>query len=191
MNRFSRTHLDVSEKRKKLKGDENEHLKQVVTSFLSTQDDFLPVLQVKQSLEKEWIFSKESYNFKWKRFLESIEFIEIETRPQRKGNPIDYVRLNTQGIENDMKDNLQQIFNYQLPYRQRPKTLNEIVKSIPSDHILYGTLIQDSLSTTASTSGSDEPQKHVHIAVDTTGFAGNCKRYQSCFDRIISAFKRN
>merc|ERR1712224_964047 len=59
-----------------------EQLRQVILTFLTEQGRALPLLEVKQTLEREWVFTKKDYQYKWKRFLESMPLLSIETRVQ-------------------------------------------------------------------------------------------------------------
>merc|ERR1712188_227807 len=84
------------EEKKSLGENPKDRLKEVVFQFLLNQSKSLPILDVKQSIEKDWSISKPDYEYKWKLFLESIECVSIETKIQLNGKPLDFVFIDQQ-----------------------------------------------------------------------------------------------
>ena len=70
----------------------------------------LPLLEVKQHLEKDWNIEKEHYDFAWKKFLLAIKFVCVETRIQFNGRPLDFVYLDRNKAINECFDEVQRNF---------------------------------------------------------------------------------
>merc|ERR1712224_1002645 len=169
-----------------------EQLRQVILTFLTEQGRALPLLEVKQTLEREWVFTKKDYQYKWKRFLESMPLLSIETRVQPNGYPLDYVKANKENVHGCVQDQLPKKVLFNLHPQRRPKTLNEIVQTLPSNQVLLiklpkeGTSKTDCELTSASTSidsGDQEDGLEEYVTVIE-------KQKKSCFERIIAAFRR-
>merc|ERR550514_648099 len=114
-------------------GDEpSEKLKDLVLRFLISQTHALPVLTVKQELEKHWSISKANYDFKWKKFLQTIEYVQIDTRLQPNGKPIDFTYFDESQANADVVKYIQEeIFFERNITRHKPMTLNELVALTP------------------------------------------------------------
>merc|ERR1711890_132462 len=76
--------------------------------------------------------SKEDYDFKWKKFLEAIDFVCVDTRLQQNGKPLDFVYFNRSQAKHEGLKEIPQKICFECPViNRKPLTLNELVALHP------------------------------------------------------------
>merc|ERR1712080_512008 len=61
--------------------------------FLSSIGKEISVQTLRQMILDDWDLKREHYDFKWKRFLETLEFVDLETRPLDNGKLQVYIKM--------------------------------------------------------------------------------------------------
>merc|ERR1712096_467649 len=161
--------------------DPKANLKETIFNFLIIQTHALPVLELKQQLEKDWTISKEDYDFGWKKFLLTMKFVRIETRIQLNGKPLDFVYIDRDQAVQECFQNVPQQVYYDLPKfcLQPPLTLNELVAAYPS-HVFRGRL--DSL-------GIRRFELPTAKRNDEIEFEPEVERETNCWSRFLSKMR--